>query len=124
MSDDTTLLGGGRPKAGGLLGRKALLVVVSPEEFGRVFILRHELTMIGRGSDCDFRLEDPRVSREHCRIRVDENQSFILEDAGSSNRTYVNRKKVRRRKELLYGDRVLIGSTILRFFHEENVERK
>jgi pSer/pThr/pTyr-binding forkhead associated (FHA) protein len=124
MSDDTTLHGGGKPRAGGVLGRKALLVVVSPEEFGRVYIVRHELTVIGRSVDCDFRLEDPRASREHCRIRVDEHQSFILEDLGSSNRTYVNRKKVRRKTELLYGDRVLIGDTVLRFFHEENVDRK
>ena len=124
MSDDATLHGGGQPKAGGLLGKKALLVVVSPEEFGRVFILRHELTLIGRSNDCDFRLEDPRVSREHCRVRVDENQSFVLEDVGSSNRTYVNRRKVRNKTELLYGDRVLIGNTVLRFFYEEHVDRK
>ena len=124
MSDDTTLFGGGKPKAGGVLGHKALLVVVSPKEFGHIYILRNELTVIGRGEDCDFRLEDPRVSREHCRIRVDKHGSFILEDAGSSNRTYVNRKKVRRKAELLYGDRVVLGDTILRFFHEESLDRK
>ncbi len=48
--------------------------------------------LLGRGPDCDVRLDDPAVSRSHARIRVGEGERgplVVVEDLGSANGTRV-----------------------------------
>jgi pSer/pThr/pTyr-binding forkhead associated (FHA) protein len=43
---------------------------------------------------------------------------------GSTNATFVNGRMVKKPVQLNYGDKILLGETVLRFFIEENTIRK
>jgi pSer/pThr/pTyr-binding forkhead associated (FHA) protein len=60
---------------------------------------------VGRSADCDVTIEDPRVSRNHALLRVEEPQ-VMLEDLGSANGTLVNGLKLVGSVELADGDEV------------------
>ena len=67
--------------------------------------------IIGRHSEADVRLSDPDVSRQHCRITVEDGMWRIV-DLRSTNGVYLN--DVRRTEATLYpGDRLQIGSVEL-----------
>jgi pSer/pThr/pTyr-binding forkhead associated (FHA) protein len=68
--------------------------------------------IVGRSSDLDMVLVEEMVSRKHARISY-ENDSVFIEDLGSTNGTFVNGEKVKR-AQLKEGDRVLIGTSILK----------
>ena len=114
----------GRIRPGGVLTNRGILVVLSENLFGESFVLSKERSMLGRSTGCDIRIEDPLVSREHCVIESDGEGGYFLEDLGSKNATVLNRKTLTRRAALSYGDRIVVGGTVLRFFLEERVERK
>jgi pSer/pThr/pTyr-binding forkhead associated (FHA) protein len=88
-------------------------VVVLDERGGRVST--HRLTgtlQIGRASACQIRPDDTYVSQMHARIS-DRNGSWIVEDLGSTNGTYLNQRKVTVPTELSPGDRIRVGKTYL-----------
>ena len=64
--------------------------------------------LIGRGSDCDLRLNDEDISRHHCLIRV-RGQEATLSDLGSSNGTFVNGKRVLSQVLLRSADEIRVG---------------
>ena len=68
--------------------------------------------LIGRSSDLDMVLVEDMVSRKHARIAMQTDQIWI-EDLGSTNGTFVNGEKIKRAR-LKEGDRVLIGTSILK----------
>jgi hypothetical protein len=68
--------------------------------------------LIGRSSDLDMVLVEDMVSRKHARIQTQGDQIWI-EDLGSTNGTFVNGEKIKRAR-LKEGDRVLIGTSILK----------
>src|SRR5271168_2462517 len=68
--------------------------------------------LIGRSSDLDMVLVEDMVSRKHARIAMQSDQIWI-EDLGSTNGTFVNGEKIKRAR-LKEGDRVLIGTSILK----------
>lgn len=68
--------------------------------------------VIGRSSDLELVLIEDMVSRRHARIAHD-GQQLTIEDLGSTNGTFVNGEKIRR-TALREGDRVLIGTSILK----------
>ena len=112
----------GKIRPSGVLTDRALLIVLSENLFGQTFVLSRERSLIGRGGSCDVMIEDPLISREHCLIEFD--GGYYLQDLGSKNGTVLNRKPLSRRTALYYGDRIVLGDTILRFLLEERVERK
>lgn len=61
----------------------AVLRVVGGPEAGREFPLRDGPNIVGRGRDCDVRLDDPMTSRRHAKIQVGD--SVEISDLGSSN---------------------------------------
>ncbi len=63
---------------------------------------------IGRHDSNDLRFNSRNVSNYHAEI-VMEPDGLVLRDLGSTNGTYVNEERVRRRK-LTHGDRIRIGS--------------
>jgi len=67
---------------------------------------------IGRATDLDVVLVEDMVSRKHAKISFT-NELLTIEDLGSTNGTFVNGEKVRRAR-LKEGDRVLIGTSIVR----------
>lgn len=53
--------------------------------------------VIGRGKHCDFVINSGKVSREHAVI-IQEGGQYFLEDLGSSNGTWFNKQRIKRRK--------------------------
>lgn len=85
-----------------------MIVGSSPEE---VYVIRRQVTTIGRASDNDIVIHEPEVSRHHARIEY-RNGYFEIVDLGSTNGTMVNRKRVDRRR-LNDGDEVSLGTARL-----------
>lgn len=89
--------------------RKA--VVTEGPKKGQAFELNKELT-IGRADKCQLVLDDTYVSQVHARI-FPKGDGFALEDLGSTNGTYLNRRRITAPVELQRGDLIKIGKTIL-----------
>ncbi len=68
--------------------------------------------VIGRSSDLDMVLIEDMVSRKHAKISLQPGQIYIS-DLGSTNGTFVNGEKIKRAR-LKEGDRILIGTSILK----------
>ena len=121
--DKDTLLGQHRQKlkSSELCTHKAVLLILSDNFFGKAFTISKAEFTIGRNTHCDITLNDPLISAEHCKIEIGEDGKYYIEDIGSTNFTFLNRKKLKKKAHLLYGDRIVIGNTILRFFLEEEV---
>ncbi len=90
--------------------RKAA-VVEGDQLRGKSFELGSELT-IGRGDSCRVVLTDPYVSQVHARIYA-RGDDYVIEDLGSTNGTYLNRRRITGPATLQRGDRVKIGKTVL-----------
>jgi hypothetical protein len=71
-------------------------------------------TRIGRSPECEIFLDDVTVSRNHA-VLVEENGHFLVQDEGSLNGTFVNRKRIDS-VELANGDELQIGKYRLTFF--------
>ncbi len=76
---------------------------------------------IGRSNDLDMVLAEDMVSRKHARIAF-QAEDIYIEDLASTNGTFVNGEKIKRSK-LREGDRVLIGTSILKVVVSESVRR-
>jgi Domain of unknown function (DUF4388)/Inner membrane component of T3SS, cytoplasmic domain len=68
--------------------------------------------VIGRSSELDLVLVEDMVSRKHAKVTLGP-VGVSIADLGSTNGTFVNGEKVRR-AELKEGDRILIGTNILK----------
>jgi pSer/pThr/pTyr-binding forkhead associated (FHA) protein len=93
--------------------RAVHLVLVEPaDRKGQSFDLGEELT-VGRAAGCGVPLpEDTFVSQLHARIFRRDGRLFV-EDLGSTNGTYLNRKPVSAPVPIRKGDRLQIGKTVL-----------
>jgi len=100
---------------------RAYLVVLAGASVGEMYKVEGEKTIIGRGQKAQIRLFDDGISREHAQILI-EGGRIILQDLGSTNGTFCNGLKVDRR-ELVDGDKILVGSTtILKFTYHDNLD--
>lgn len=70
--------------------------------------------LIGRSAECDIRVRDTQVSREHCEL-VPDGKGWKLRDLRSSNGTYINGDAVRE-CQLKDGDTFEVGSCRIGFF--------
>jgi pSer/pThr/pTyr-binding forkhead associated (FHA) protein len=73
--------------------------------------------IIGRHSTNDIPLPDRTVSKRHAVLGRVRGQA-VVKDLGSRNGTYVNGERVEK-AILLCGDRLKVGSVMLRFFQED-----
>lgn len=87
--------------------RTAIIVRSGGGRAGEAFTLNEERLSIGRSPDASIFLDDVTVSRRHA-VLVRWPEGFAIEDQGSLNGTFVNRKRVDR-KLLEDGDEVQIG---------------
>ena len=126
LRDDKTRIGPepGKFKYSAALGKRALLIILSRADFGATFVIDQPALVLGRQKDCDCVIDDPLLSRHHCRVTAGESGTYWLEDLSSTNSTYLNSRKVQEKARLSYGDRITIGNTILRFYLEEEKEAK
>lgn len=87
-------------------------VVAGLAERGQRFDLGADMT-IGRGADCEIRLEEPAVSRHHAEI-VWQYVQHQVRDLDSANGTFVNGQQVTR-APLGEGDLLEVGLVQLRY---------
>ena len=99
-----------RPHWGSKNGSR-LRVVEPTEQRGTTYELADELTL-GRAGGCQVTIDDSYVSQLHARIFRREGQLYV-EDLGSTNGTYLNRKKVSAPIVMRKGDRLQVGKTVL-----------
>jgi len=59
---------------------------------GQAYPLVRAITLMGRGTDADIRVEDPGVSRKHCEIVV--GNPAIIRDLKSTNGTFVGGNRI------------------------------
>jgi pSer/pThr/pTyr-binding forkhead associated (FHA) protein len=88
-----------------------LRVVEPAEHKGRTFPLAEELT-VGRAAGCQVAIDDNYASQLHARIFKRDGRLYV-EDLGSTNGTFLNRRKVSGPAQLRRGDRLQIGKTVL-----------
>jgi hypothetical protein len=91
----------------------ALVVRAGGGRAGESFRPAGARTRIGRSPDCDVFLDDVTVSRNHA-VLIEENGTFTVEDQGSLNGTFVNRKRIDR-APLEEGDEIQIGKYRMTF---------
>jgi pSer/pThr/pTyr-binding forkhead associated (FHA) protein len=91
----------------------ARLKVVAPDTAkGRTYELGDEVT-VGRATGCQVSLpDDTTVSQLHARVFRKDGR-LMVEDLGSTNGTFLNRKRVTGTHSLRKGDRIQVGSTVL-----------
>lgn len=88
------------------------LVVVEPaDQRGRSYDLGNEAS-IGRASGCQITVDDTYVSQIHARVFTRDGRWFV-EDLGSTNGTWLNRRKVSGPMVVERGDKLQVGNTVL-----------
>lgn len=95
--------------------REHILVESGPEK-GRHIQVPVDGVRIGRSSKNDVSLNDPSLSRFHCRLYFDEGGDLWISDLGSANGTLVNDSPAEERK-LAAGDLCSLGETTMRVVH-------
>lgn len=95
-------------------GRAAPTRVVVLDERGAK-VGTHKLSgtlQIGRSPACEIRPSDTYLSQLHAKIS-ERNGTWVVEDLGSTNGTYLNQRKVTVPTELSPGDRIRLGKTTI-----------
>jgi two-component system, cell cycle response regulator len=87
---------------------------------GARYPLGDRAMVIGRGSDCDLRINDHSVSRRHARIQPGADGYYVT-DLQSTNGTFVNDTPALRTR-LEDGDYLRVGNCIYRYLAGGNVE--
>jgi hypothetical protein len=105
----------GEDAAGGVEGLEgpALVVRSGGGRAGEMFRPNGDRTRIGRSPDCEVFLDDVTVSRNHA-VLVVRDRTYFIEDQGSLNGTFVNRKRIDT-AQLEDGDELQIGKYRLTF---------
>jgi pSer/pThr/pTyr-binding forkhead associated (FHA) protein len=89
---------------------QVVLVMFRGDGERRSFSIVHDVTVIGRREDCDFRIPLGEISRKHCRL-IKDGDGLRAEDLGSSNGTFVNGSRVQE-AALSPGDTLKVGSVV------------
>lgn len=86
----------------------ALLVLTGPAR-GRYYKVPRKGGTVGRDHDLPLRIDDPGISRQHCRIERNERGYFELEDLDSRFGTFVEGNRIQR-QVVLDGDRIQVSA--------------
>ncbi|MCG8421160.1 MAG: protein kinase [Proteobacteria bacterium] len=95
----------------------ALRFISGPHQGDLLSLHMNRTITIGRSSDLDVVLVEDMVSRRHAQIITTANEVYI-EDMGSVNGTFINGEKVGRMR-LTEGDRILVGTSIIKLIVED-----
>lgn len=88
-------------------------VAMSGDQKGEDFKLREGKNIVGGSPENQVVLRDSTVSGQHASLRCEDGK-FILTDLDSSNKTYVNEKKIAQ-EELKDNDMVRFGEVVVKF---------
>lgn len=85
----------------------ASLILVTADKPPREVPLKKSTLIVGRQDTCHIRIPSDSVSRQHCELRIDDD-GVTVRDLGSSNGTFVNKRRVTQ-TELAAGDVLSVG---------------
>jgi hypothetical protein len=91
----------------------ALVIRAGGGRAGESFPLDGDRLTVGRRPDSDIFLDDVTVSRDHA-VLVRRGEHYYLDDCGSLNGTYVNRRRIESHR-LTDGDELQVGKYKLAF---------
>ena len=94
------------------MDRYALKFISGKYQDGEFPLPSNGEVLIGRAADLDLVLVEDMVSRKHAKLTI-ERDTITIMDLGSTNGTYVNGEKIKRR-EVKDQDRILIGTSIVK----------
>ena len=92
-------------------GASFRLVVRRGPQPNQQYELNRDTMTIGRDITNDIVINDPEVSRHHCRL-VSTPGGYTIEDLRSTNGTFVNRQRISAPYQLNSGDLVGMGETV------------
>jgi diguanylate cyclase (GGDEF)-like protein len=103
--------------------RDACLVHIYPVSaaIGVRYLMTDKPLILGRGEECEVRIQDHSVSRRHARIEP-QPEGFMVLDLNSTNGTFINDEQLVEAKLLNDGDYLRVGNCIYRFLAGGNVE--
>jgi len=104
----------GTPRIPARTGRPPDKVTVTPADGKAMTYDISEELLIGRDSKCQIPITDSYASTIHARIFKRDN-AVLIEDMGSTNGTFLNRKKLSVPAAVSRGDKARIGRTELEF---------
>jgi hypothetical protein len=87
-----------------------LVFIAGPRSGQRIEVNGHQVK-IGRGPDCEIRVDDPLVSWEHALLSY-QGSNYILYDLNSTNGTWVNNQRVAQCAVRLGQDQIRIGPLV------------
>jgi len=102
---------------------EACLVLIYPPgaDLGKRFPLDRQEFVLGRGTDCDIQVDRDSVSRRHAKVFLRDGTTWVVQDLGSTNGSYVNDESIQQ-APLRDGDFLKIGAAIFKFLTGANVE--
>ncbi|KAL6474871.1 hypothetical protein MHYP_G00159110 [Metynnis hypsauchen] len=128
FGDETAILGPSTPKSARRKEEKDRVYSgeLKMPLFGKIVVIKRNgadgtefpLTascLFGRKLDCDIRIQLPQVSKEHCRIELNENKELILTNLSSVNPTRINGEVLQQSERLKHGDLITIIDRSFRF---------
>ncbi len=115
-------------------GEKRKLYPILPQldngDEPQIYIISKFETVMGRSSRSDIFIASDAISRNHARIRYQnfdepyEEPTCWIEDLGSKNGVYLNRKRVAEKTWLTHRDTVQLGDIAFCYFVRDEVEMK
>lgn len=90
---------------------QVVLVMFKANGQRKEFTLKKTKTLIGRGNECDLRIPLGVVSRRHCEL-IKTDDSLTLKEAGSSNGTLVNNRRIKESTPIKAGDTITVGPVV------------
>lgn len=94
----------------------SVTVLFNKEEINSVNLSK-DVYIIGRHEECDIKIDNLGISRNHARI-IKDGDCYAIEDLGSSNGTFVNGEKITK-QTLNDGDTATIGKYEIKYLDRE-----
>jgi two-component system cell cycle response regulator len=99
----------------------ACIVIIYGGELGRSIKLSDEAVTIGRDESNGVSVPLHTISRQHARLSIRDG-SYVVEDLGSTNGTFVNDEEMSGVTPLHNGDLVRCGGAVFKFIEGGNIE--
>jgi hypothetical protein len=92
-------------------GSSFRLIVRRGPQPNQIYELNKGIITLGRDITNDIVINDPEVSRHHCRL-TQGGGGYTIEDLGSTNGTFVNGQRLSGPRPMTHGDMVGLGETV------------